>query len=309
MPAHLADGLPFLGSCAGDFGLSKRQLHRALRERAVRRIIRNVYVDARVPDSTDLRVATLHLVMPVHGVLFGTTAMWALGIDAWQPDERFTPVPCCIVPHGATKVTTTGVKTVEGYVIATDIVEFRGLRMTTPVRTTVDVLRRLRSPFALSAADAMAHAGWVTKDAVHELVASLRGFPGIVQARYLAHLIDSAIDWPGDSWTKLRLVEAGCPIPEAQVLVVDKRGRRGFVDLGFKERKVGCEYDGREVHTLAEDRQHDDERRMWLRDVLDWRIAVARKETVFSLEPSFELEVAGWLGITPLPRRLWFPSR
>jgi len=38
---------------------------------------------------------------------------------------------------------------------------------------------------------------------------------------------------------------------------------------------------------------------------LDWRIAVARKESVFGLEPSFEAEVAQWLGLTPLPRQIW----
>ena len=35
----------------------------------------------------------------------------------------------------------------------------------------------------------------------------------------LANLVDAGIEWPGESWTKLRLVEAGCPIPHAQVKV------------------------------------------------------------------------------------------
>ena len=67
----------------------------------MRRVIHGVYVDAQVPDSTDLRIAALHLVMPDHAVLFGTTAMWVLSVDAFQPDERFVPVPACLVPHGS----------------------------------------------------------------------------------------------------------------------------------------------------------------------------------------------------------------
>jgi hypothetical protein len=301
----LSGGAPFLGSLSRDLGYSRQQFRRALAEGELRRILRNVYVDARVPDSTDLRIAALHLVMPRHAVLFGSTAMWVRSIDAFQPDERFTPVPQCVVPHGATKVTAQGVRTVEGYLDPSDVTEVNGLRMTTAVRTTVDGLRRLRAPFALSAADAMTHAGWVSRDELTDRIHRLRGYPGIVQARRLAHLVDPATESPGESWTKLRLVEAGCPIPGAQLRVTDKKGRVAYLDLGYEAARVGCEYDGREVHTLATDAAHDLNRRNWLRDVLDWRIAVARKETVFGLDPSFDAEVAQWLGLIPLPRRVW----
>jgi hypothetical protein len=301
----LSGGSPFLGSQSRDLGYSRQQFRQALAEGEVRRVLRNVYVDAQVPDSTDLRIAALHLVMPTYAVLFGSTAMWARSIDAFQPDQRFTPVPQCVVPHGATKVTARGVHTVEGYLDPSDVTELNGLRMTTPVRTTVDGLRRLRAPFALSAADAMAHAGWVSRDEVTDRIHRLRGYPGIVQARRLAHLVDPATESPGESWTKLRLVEAGCPIPKAQLKVTDKKGRVAYLDLGYDAAHVGCEYDGREVHTLAADVADDLNRRSWLRDVLGWRIAVARKETVFGLESSFDAEVALWLGLTPPPRQVW----
>ena len=304
MPTLLCTGRPFLGSQARDLGYSRQQLRQALREGEVRRVIRNVYVDAQVPDSTDLRIASLHLVMPVHAVLFGTTAMWALGIDAFQPEERFVPVPACVVPHGASRATASGVRTVEGYIAESDVVERGGLRMTVPARTAVDGLRRLRRPFALSAADGMAHAGLVHRAELDERIDRLRGFPGVVQARSLVRLVDPATAWPGESWTKLRLVDVGCPIPRSQVWVVDVKGRRAALDLGYQHAKVGCEYDGREVHTLDEDTGGDERRRHWLRTALHWRIAVARKETVFGPEPSFELEVAEWLGVAPqLPRR------
>jgi hypothetical protein len=202
-------------------------------------------------------------------------------------------------------VTAQGVRTVEGYLDPADVTEHNGLRMTAAVRTTVDGLRRLRAPFALSAADAMANAGWVTKAELRERIGRLSGYSGIVQARRLANLVDPATQWPGESWTKLRLVEAGCPIPRSQLKVVDKRGRIAYLDLGYEAAKVGCEYDGREVHSLDEDVARDVDRRTWLREVLDWRIAVARKEAMFGLEPSFEVEVAKWLGLTPRPRQIW----
>ena len=131
--------------------------------------------------------------------------------------------------------------------------EHGGLRMTVPARTTVDGLRRLRRPFALSAADAMARAGWVVRAELDERIDRLRGFPGVVQARSLVRLVDPETAWPGESWTKLRLVDAGCPIPRSQLWIVDVKGRRAALDLGYEHAKVGCEYDGREVHTLDED--------------------------------------------------------
>ena len=305
MRSLIAGGQPFLGSQSLVFGFSRQQLRAAVKAGEVRRVLRNVYVDAHAPDSTDLRISALHLVMPDHAVLFGTTAMWVLSINAFQPDERFVPVPRCVVPHGTTKATAYGVHTVEGYLDERDVTEYGGLRVTTPVRTTVDCLRRLRAPFALSAADAMAHAGWVSTEDLVEEVRKLRGYPGIVQARRLVHIVDPRIESPGESWTKLRLLESGCPIPESQVRVTDKRGRWALVDLGYDDLRIGCEYDGREVHTLEADVAHDAERRRWLRDVLDWRIAVARKETVFGMDPAFELEVAGWLKVDPAPRQVW----
>ncbi len=187
----------------------------------MRRVIHGVYVDAQVPDSTDLRIAALHLVMPDHAVLFGTTAMWVLSVDAFQPDERFVPVPACLVPHGASRATAHGVRTVEGYLPEADVMEHGGLRMTVPARTTVDGLRRLRRPFAISAADAMARAGWVVRAELDERIDRLRGFPGVVQARSLVRLVDPETAWPGESWTKLR--SGRCRMPDPAFAAVDRR--------------------------------------------------------------------------------------
>ena len=97
----------------------------------------------------------------------------------------------------------------------------------------------------------MANAGWVSAAEITERIWRLRGYLGIRQARRLAQLVDPAVEWPGESWTKLRLVEAGCPIPRAQVKVADRKGRTAYLDLGYEAARVGCEYDGREVLYLS----------------------------------------------------------
>jgi hypothetical protein len=67
---------------------------------------------------------------------------------------------------------------------------------------------------------------------------------------------------PGDSDPEIDLVEllvgAGYPRPEQQVRVVAE-GRTAFVDVGWRERRVGFEYDSLEFH---EHRFHEDRDRL-----------------------------------------------
>ncbi len=302
----IADGRPFVAGRDGSADLSRQEFRAARESGAVRQLLRSVWVDSAVPDTRELRARALHLVMPPCGVLYGTTAMWLRGVDGFQPEQRSVLLPRCVVPHGTTRRTGRGVHTVEGYLPATDVMEEDGLRLTVDERTTADVLRTLRRPFAFSAAEAMARAGLVDRATLRRRIDGLRGFPGVVQARGLVGLIDPQVQSPGESWTKLRLIDAGLPLPRPQIPIMGVRGTvRAWLDLGYEQPKVAVEYDGREVHTEDVDTMHDAARREWVRQTFGWRIAVATKESVFSREPSFELEVAGWLGLEPVLPRSW----
>lgn len=246
---------PFTRSQAADLGLSERDLRSAVMEGAVRRVLHSVYVDAAVPDSRGLRIRCLQLVMRAYGVLFGTTAAWALGVDAFQPEERFVLLPECVVPHGTGRTRVAGVRTVEGNIPPTDIMELDGLRLTVPERTTVDLLRRLRRPFALAAADAMAHAGHIDPVGVQRRIDQLKGYPGVIQARELVGLIEPLIESAGESCQRLRLHDAGFPRPTPQFWVCDRTGRRLYrLDFAYPHLLVACEYDGAEDHSSDEDR-------------------------------------------------------
>ncbi len=305
-PALINDGAPFTHSGAPDVGLSKRDLREAVSTGAVRRVLHSVYVDAEVPDTRDLRLRCLHLVMPTRAVLFGTSAAWALGVDAFQPEDRFVLTPTCMVPHGTTRATGKGVRTVEGKIPASDVMELDGLRLTVPERISVDLLRRLRRPFALSAADAMAHAGLVAPEALQERIDRLRGFPGIRQARQLVRWIEPLAESGGESWQRLRLLDAGFPRPYAQFWVRDRHGRKLYrLDLSYPHLLIACEYDGAEDHTADEDRDADEARRGSMNKRFGWRFVVCRKGDVLGSDPWFEIEVGHLLGREPILPRLW----
>ncbi len=302
----LNDGQPFTRRQAADVGLAAGALARGVANGQIRRVLRSVYVDAAASDSRDLRCRSLQLVMPVEGVLFGTTAAWVLGVDAFQPEDRFVLTPQCVVPHGTSRSRRYGVSTVEGYIATTDITELGGLRLTVPDRTAVDMLRRLRRPFAMSAADAMAHAGLVLPGALQQRVDQLRGFPGIVQARQLARLIEPLTESPGESWQRLRLLDARLPRPVVQYWVRDRSGRGIFrLDLAYDHVLLGCEYDGAADHTGEASRQADAERRELLRQRWGWRVLTCRRSDILGPEPWLEVEVGRLLGCEPLLPRRW----
>lgn len=306
MRCPINDGAPFRTDQLDELGLSRKMLQALVNEHEVRRIFHRVYVAAGVPDSRHLRVRAVHLVMPPHGVLYGSTASWLLGVDTFAPADRFLMVPACVVPHGATRCKTNGVRCIEGYIPESDVTELDGLRLTTPVRTTADLLRTLRRPYALSAADGMARAGHVTAGEVASYLKRLKGYPGIVQARELAVLIEPLHESAGESWQNLRLVDAGYPRPTPQHEVFDHRGRFiARLDHAYPEQRVGIEYDGAEFHDHEADAGRDQERRTYLRDTLGWRLILNRKDAVLGKDDSFERQVGAYLGLAPQLPRIW----
>lgn len=300
------DGMPFRTDQLERLGLSSHKLRTLLREHEVRRVFRRVYVAVAVPDSRGLRAAALHLVMPSDGVLYGCTSAWLLEIDTFPPADRLSFVPACVVPHGSTRCTVRGVRCVEGYIPTADIMELHGLRLTRPLRTTADLLRTLRRPYALSAADAMARARLISAEEVRRYLVPLKGYPGIVQARELAALIEPRHESAGETWQNLRLRDAGYPPPEPQFRVYDHQGRPiARLDHAYPEHRVGVEYDGAEFHDHDEDQEKDGRKRSYLRDTLGWRVIVNRKHDILGKDDSFEREVGEYLAIVPQLPRLW----
>jgi len=298
------DGQPFVSSRVGALGISRVDLREMLRTHRIRQLFRGVYVDTNVADTRPLRAAALQLVKPDRAVFYGPTVAFLLGVDAFPPRDRYSFRPQCIVPHHGARCRRPYVECREGYLPSADLIEMEGLELTSPLRSTVDMLRSLWRPHALAAGDAMARAGWVTREEVMSYVAKMKRYPGIVQARSLAAMIEPRTESPGESWQRLRLVDAGFPAPEPQLDVLDRIDR--FVarlDHAYEDAKVGIEYDGREFHSDDVAKKKDKSKREYLRDVLGWRLSINKKKHILGKDPAFEVEIGAWIGITPLPRR------
>lgn len=299
----LNDGFPFTLVQARDLGFSKKALLIRYQHGLVRREFRNVYVDARVPDSRNSRLRALALVMPSNAIASDETAAWLYGLDVFAPGRRHDFEPSLVVPHARGRADRrSGNRGRQALLTTTDIDFVEGVHVTTPLRTASDLLRRMYRPYALAGADALAHAELISVDELIDYVARLKGYRGIVQARSLAAVVEPRTQSPGESWQRLRMLDAGFPPPEPQFEVIDDFGRSFFIDLPYPDLLIGSEYDGLEFHTDQGHRAHDLERRDYLADVYGWRWVIGTRKRIFGTDNSFEHELGALLGIEPLAR-------
>lgn len=126
-----------------------------------------------------------------------------------------------------------------------EICVVRGLSVTTPARTAFDIGRRDRLETAVIRVDALANATGLKPGDVESVAENHRRARGMVQLRRLMELMDGGAESPQETRSRLRLIAAGFPKPQTQIVVVDEYGEFvGRVDMGWKEWKVGVEYDG-----------------------------------------------------------------
>lgn len=297
----LNDGAPFLHADHRGVGMDRRAFRAAVSSGDVVRVFDRVYRDTRVEDTRETRVAAAKLAVPEHAVLSDETAAWIWGVDAHKPSDRHRLSPRWVVPHGGGRSRIEGIDCRQALLDEHDVVEVDSLRVTSPIRTTADLLRKQYRPHALAAADAMAGAGAIRAMDVRDYLTGLKGYRGIRQARVLARYIEPRSASPGESWTRLRVIDAGFPVPEAQLEVIDAAGQRRFLDLAYRRRRVAVEFDGRQFHTADDHALHDDHRRTMIQ-AMGFTIVTARYEDVFGADPHLENELGQILGITPIAR-------
>lgn len=269
--------LPFTRAQALDAGLTDWGLKRLLVERRLHRLVRNVYADAALPDSLELRCRALGLVVPGDGFICDLTAAWIhAGERALAPGdhERVPPVSCYRPSDRGTvrnAITASG----ERWVRPDDLEEIHGLVVTTPLRTALDLGRLQRSAdLRLWGMSCMLAVGGFSHDRLCAELDRFRGQRGIVLQRRLVERVDPGLQSFGEAALDNRWWDAGLPPPQTQVEIERDDGSSYFLDLGLPDERFAGEYDGRAWHTSDEQREHDRGRRQWIHEHRSWRIEV-----------------------------------
>jgi very-short-patch-repair endonuclease len=244
-----------------------------LRGPGVRRLFRDVYLPAGMRVTHQRRCEAAALLAPPEAVLTGRSAATALGVELARPadpvefvvDERYRFGPI----RGITVKRT--VLTWE------DWQDWNGIRIASTARLGLDLAARADLRGAVADLDEVLRGGLVDRTTLEKRLVRCHEH-GVVRARQAVDLADPRAQSRPESELRVLLALAGLH-PEPQVQVWDAAGPVCWLDLAFREWRVGIAYDG-QWHALRLQLRKD--RRMINRlQALDWEIVFVTADDLY----------------------------
>jgi hypothetical protein len=256
---------PFTRAQARQAGIGPRRL----RSGEFRRLFRDVYIDASVPDSPDLRVQGALL-------LFDGSA-WASHASA----ARMRGVPLPPLPDEHVTVADPKLRRTRGGVVChvarTGATErLRGIRVSSVTAMFRELSTQLTLVDLVVVGDHLVRKGLVSPAL---LVKACRGSS---RAAAAAAYVREGVDSPMETRLRMLIVLAGLPEPRVNLTIRDVDGEpiRRY-DLSWPQVKVIVEYDGRH-HIEREDQWESDLERREAIDDDEWRLLVVVARGVYS---------------------------
>jgi len=271
--------VPFTAADAVALGIGEHRLKSAVDNGEIVRVLRGVYVRDDIELSALVRAQAAALVISPHAVVCDRTAAWVHGVDTFRYAELDIVPPLeTFVLRGHRATDRPECDGGSRDLRPSDWTIIGGVRVTTPIRTALDLGCKLSRRGAVAAMDAlMRQHAFTVADLRRELPRYFRR-RGVIQLRQLVPLVDGRAESAGESWTRLEIVDHGLPVPEPQWWI-DVDGRPTYrLDLAYPRARVVVEYDGEEFHTSADDQERDRMRREWLRDH-GWTVIVVNKDS------------------------------
>lgn len=123
-----------------------------------------------------------------------------------------------------------------------------GLALVDPADSAIDVAAAASEIDVLAVLDAALRAG-VHANQLDQAVIRAGRQRGIQQVRRLLPRANPLAESPMESRTRFRILEAGLPEPDLQVVVPVRHGGVRILDCGWRRAKVGLEFDGQDFHS------------------------------------------------------------
>jgi hypothetical protein len=299
---------PMTWGSAGAHGLTPSRFRRAVRHRLLRPVLRGVFLRADLCLTTEIKLAAASLVIHPLSVACDRTAAWIWGVDVHGYGELDAVPPLeTFVPSGARRTERDGVRGGERDLQPSDWVVVEGVRVTTPLRTAMDLGCRLPRRSALAAMDALMRAHGFGHEEMSRLLPRYFRRRGAVQLRELVPLVDPRAESQPESWTRLELIDNGLPAPEVQWWVHVDGVPTYRLDLAYPKARIAIEFNGEEFHTSATDRENDRRRREWL-EAHGWIVIVVdRSDFAKDAQRFWPREVAQALREAQTPARRHYP--
>jgi hypothetical protein len=243
----------------------------------VARVLHGAYAAVEIELDTRQRARAAALVVSPYSVLRDRTASWVWGVECHDYAELdgTPPIETCVL-RGHEPTDRSGVAGIVRDLAPEDWTEVHGLRLTTPLRTALDLGCLLRPHRALGAMDALMRIHGFTHEDMRMLLRRYRRRRGVVQTRWLVNVVDPAAESQPESWVRWFILERSLPVPTPQVWV-EVAGSSFRLDLAYPRARIAVEYDGEEFHRTPAQRTYDEQRRAALR-AAGWVVIVVRRE-------------------------------
>ena len=221
------------------------------------RVFRGVYREAIVPASPQLRTAAAALLLGRGAVACRDTAAQLHGVDILGDTVTHMLAPRRYGSRFA------GMVVHQETFTDSDVVRRYRLQTTNTARTVIDLARTYSRMDALALLDS-ALRGEVRYDALVEELTRHAGRRGFRQATELLGYATPKAESPMESRTRMRCIDAGLPVPDVQVYVPIPFGTERWLDLGWKDLRIGLDYDSIDFHSGAVAASRDTPRHNWL---------------------------------------------
>lgn len=232
--------------------LSRREIHRLLRNRHIARILPGVYAmgtpsKRALLGALDLLCGELVVVcLSTAAAVFGFDTESVADLHVLNPDgHRLRDRPGIVVHRRG----------------GAPVITHHGRPLTEACWTAVEVARSLPRPRALATLDAALRSGTCDRAGLEAAAQAQRGRRGIAAVRKLIALASPLAESPMESEARLAMIDGGLTGFVEQHKVIDRDGREWRVDFAWPEFKLAIEYDGFDYHKsptdLARDREKD----------------------------------------------------
>ena len=229
--------LQYTGRSARRLGATRRQV-----ELDGTAIGRGVYLSQAADPDLEQRCRAWALVLPDDAAFSHCTAAALLGAPVHPPEVHHVALtPRRVLPQR------TGLVVHGRQLHPQDVVEHRGLRLTSGAQTFLDLSASTWPDELVAIGDALLRGDHLTTESLTERLGRADRVRGVVRARACAPLLSPDAMSRPESLIRYWVVTSDLPAPQTQIPIHDRWGVvRAHADLGFEEWKVALEYEGRQ---------------------------------------------------------------
>jgi AbiEi antitoxin C-terminal domain len=168
------------------------------------------------------------------GIIAGRTAAQLYGADA---QGASTPIDV-IAKHRRRQP---GIVIRDERIGTDEVRTIAGMPVTTPARTALDLARHLARDDAVAILDQLAAATGLDRRQATVLATRYRGARGVGQAWAALDLMDGGARSPKETALRLRLIDAGLPVPRTNIVLGDGPASVGL-GMGWDDAKVAVSH-------------------------------------------------------------------